>query len=139
MSDTTTIATQRTPSIAEHIAAECTNDLDRALATFHSAHYHVYPLGVDAPGDEAVRGLLSAVFTVFPDFPFVAERSYHAADAVIVEGASRARKMENGRACSADRTSRRRSDLLHIPLRRGALTSEAVYFDHATLLSQIGQ
>ncbi len=86
MIDTTMLATRRDEVIAEHIAAECGHDLDRALATFHSAHYHVFPLGIDAPGEDAVRGLLDAVFTAFPDFEFVAERSYHAEDAVVVEG-----------------------------------------------------
>ena len=75
---TTTMTTARDAVIAEHIAAECAHDLDRALATFHSAHYHVFPLAIDAPGDEAVRGLLDAVFTAFPDFQFIAERTYHA-------------------------------------------------------------
>jgi steroid delta-isomerase-like uncharacterized protein len=136
---TTTITTQRDAVIAEHIAAECEHDVDRALATFHSAHYHVYPLGIDAPGDEAVRGLLEAVFTAFPDFRFTAERSYYADDAVIVEG--RITGTQDGDWAGVAPTGRSvdvpTCCIYHFDDDR--LTSESVYFDHSTLLSQLGQ
>jgi predicted ester cyclase len=139
MTDTMAVTTRRDEVIAEHIAAECAHDLDRALATFHTAHYHVFPLGIDAPGDEAVRGLLGAVFGAFPDFEFVAERSYHASDAVIVEG--RIKGTQRGEWAGVAPTGRAvdvpTCCIYHFDADR--LTSESVYFDHATLLSQLGQ
>jgi steroid delta-isomerase-like uncharacterized protein len=139
MTDTaTTVATRRDEVIAEHIEAECAHDLDRALATFHRAHYHVYPLAVDAPGDGAVRDLLQAVFTAFPDFQFVPERSYHATDAVIVEG--RITGTHDGVWAGLSPTGR----AVDVPtcciyhFEEDQLVSESVYFDHATLLNQLG-
>lgn len=139
MTDTTTLATRRDEVIAEHIAAECAHDLDRALATFHTPHYHVFPLAIDAPGDEAVRGLLGAVFGAFPDFQFLAERSYHSDSAVIVEG--RITGTQDGEWAGIAPTGR----AVDVPtcciyhFDGDHLTSETVYFDHATLLTQIGQ
>ena len=139
MSDTATVATRRDAVIAEHIAAECAHDLDRALATFHTAHYRVFPLAIDAPGAEAVRGLLAAVFTAFPDFEFVPERTYHADQAVIVEG--RITGTQRGEWAGIAPTGR----AVDVPtcciyhFDEDRLTSESVYFDHSTLLSQLGQ
>jgi steroid delta-isomerase-like uncharacterized protein len=133
-----TVATRRDAVIAEHIAAECAHDVDRALATFERPHYHVFPLAIDAPGEEAVRGLLSAVFTAFPDFEFVAERTYHSDDAVIVEG--RIKGTQDGEWVGIAPTGHSvdvpACCIYHFDDDR--LTSEAVYFDHATLLGQLG-
>jgi steroid delta-isomerase-like uncharacterized protein len=139
MTDTTTLTAQRDAVIAEHIAAECAHDVDRALATFHAAHYRVFPLAIDAPGDDAVRGLLDAVFSAFPDFQFLAERTYHAADAVVVEG--RITGTHDGEWVGIAATGRAvdvpTCCIYHFDDDR--LTSESVYFDHATLLAQLGR
>lgn len=67
---------RRDATIAEHIEAECAHDIDRALRTFATPHYYVYPLAMDAPGADAVRGLLDAVFTAYPDFAFIPSSTY---------------------------------------------------------------
>lgn len=139
MTDTTTasLTARRDTVIAEHIAAECDHDVQRALNTFSSPHYHVFPLAVDAPGAEAVSGLLGAVFTAFPDFQFVADRTYHAATAVTVEG--RILGTHEGEWASIPGTGNK----VDVPtcciyhFDDDKLTSETVYFDHATMLNQI--
>ena len=134
---TTNLQDRRDAIIAEHIAAECDHDIDRALRTFHAPHYYVFPLAMDAPGADAVRGLLEAVFTAYPDFQFVAERSYRAAAAVIVEGriVGTHRGEWAGIAGTGNRVDVPTCCLYHFDEDR--LTSETVYFDHATMLAQI--
>lgn len=135
--DTATLRQRRDATIAEHIAAECDHDIDRALRTFHSAHYYVFPLALNASGAEAVRDLLSAVFAAFPDFRFVADTTYHADDAVIVEG--RIVGTHRGEWAGIEGTGNAvdvpTCCLYHFDDDR--LTSETVYFDHATMLAQI--
>ncbi len=135
----TELRSRRDEIIAEHIAAECAHDIDRALRTFHTAHYHVYPLAVDAPGADAVRGLLAAVFDAFPDFVFVAEATHHADRTVIVEG--RITGTHRGPWADIPPTGNPidvpTCCLYHFDDDR--LCSETVYFDHATMLAQINR
>ena len=65
------LTAQRDAVLAEHIAAECAHDIERALKTFRVPHNYVFPLSLEAPGAEAVSGLLAAVFAAFPDFEFL--------------------------------------------------------------------
>ena len=125
--------------IAEHIAAECDHDIGRAVRTFHSAHYHVYPLALDAPGTDAVRDLLAAVFDAFPDFAFVPHATHHADRTVIVEGriTGTHRGEWAGIAGSGNPVDVPTCCLYHFEDDR--LLSETVYFDHATMLAQINQ
>lgn len=134
---TTTLVERRDAVIAEHIAAECDHDVDRALRTFSTPHYHVFPLAVDAPGAEAVRGLLDAVFTAYPDFRFLAERTYHADAAVIVEGRIVGTHLGEwaGIAGTGNPVDVPTCCLYHFD--GEDLVSETVYFDHATMLAQI--
>lgn len=123
--------------IAEHIAAECDHDVARALRTFRTPHYHVFPLAMDAPGAAAVSELLGAVFSAYPDFEFVAERTYHSDDAVVVEGRILGTHRGDwaGIAGTGNRVDVPTCCIYHFD--GDALTSETVYFDHATMLSQI--
>jgi len=134
-----TLTEHRDAVIAEHIAAECDHDIDRALKTFSTPHYHVYPLDMDAPGSDAVAGLLGAVFGAFSDFAFVPERTFHAADAVIVEG--RITGTHDGPwldvAPSGNAVDVPTCCIYHFD--GEDLTSESVYFDLATLLAQLGR
>lgn len=124
--------------IDEHIAAECDHDVPRALRTFATPHYHVFPLVIDAPGVNEVAGLLHTVFAAFPDFAFVAERRYHADSAVIVEGriVGTQRGSWLGHEPSEQAVDVPTCCLFHFDEDR--LVSETVYLDHATMLQQIG-
>ncbi len=134
---TLTLQARRDATINEHIEAECAHDIDRALRTFHSPHYYVFPLAMDAPGADAVRGLLEAVFTAYPDFAFVPSTTYHAEKAVIVEG--RIVGTHRGEWAGIAGTGRQvdvpTCCIYHFDDDR--LMSETVYFDHATMLAQI--
>jgi steroid delta-isomerase-like uncharacterized protein len=131
------LVARRDAVIEEHIAAECAHDVPRALRTFATPHYYVFPLAMDAPGADSVAALLQTVFAAFPDFAFVPERRYHAVSAVIVEG--RIVGSHRGSWLGHEPTGKRidvpTCCLYHFDDDR--LTSETVYFDHATLLQQI--
>ena len=137
-SQTSSTTEQRDAVIAEHIAAECAHDVPRALKTFSSPRYYVPPLGVDAPGADAVSGLLDAVFDAFPDFEFIPERTYHADEVVTVEGRMTGthKGVWVGLPASGNTIDVPLCCLYHFDDDR--LTQETVYFDHATLLDQIG-
>ena len=108
------------------------------LRTFVTPHYYVYPLGLDAPGAEGVADLLQTVFAAFPDFAFVPSRRYHADAAVIVEGRiiGTHRGSWLGHEPSGMPVDVPTCCLYHFDGER--LTSETVYFDHATMLQQMG-
>lgn len=122
-----------------HIEAETVNhDVAAALATFHRPRYEVPAMGAVVDGGEAVQGLLTQLLTAFPDFWLERTAMHHAEDAVIVECrfggthrgpwagiAATGRPMQVASAC--------------IFVFDGALlVCEKVYFDHATVLRQLG-
>lgn len=131
------LTAQRDAVLAEHIAAECAHDIERALKTFRIPHYYVFPLSLDAPGAEAVSGLLAAVFAAFPDFEFLPVRTHHAVDSVIVEGRIVGTHLGEWTDIpgSGNRVDVPACGIYYF---EGAeLTSESVYFDQATMLAQI--
>jgi steroid delta-isomerase-like uncharacterized protein len=129
---------QRLRIVNEHIAAEDAHDVQRALKTFHRAHYWVRPLGAETAGAPAVEELLGTLFTAFPDFAYAPFRTYHAADAVIMEGRMTGthRGPWAGVPASGKPIDVTTCCIYHFEDDR--LVSESVYFDHATLLAQIG-
>ena len=129
---------KRQSLVDEHIAAEDAKDVARTLKTFHTPHYHVRPLGTETKGGPAVAELLGMLFSAFPDFSFRPSHSYHAADALIVEGTMLAthRGPWAGVPASGNRIDVPTCCIYHFD--DDKLVSESVYFDHATLLAQIG-
>ena len=124
--------------VQEHIAAECVQDIARTLKTFHKPHYWVRPLGADSAGAAAVSELLGTLFSAFPDFHFAPDRTYDAAEAVVMEGRMTAthRGPWAGVPASGKTIDVMCCCIFHFEDDR--LLSESVYFDHATLLAQIG-
>lgn len=139
---TTTIPTlreQREAVVKAHIEAEAvTHDVAAALATFRHPRYEVPAVGAIADGPEAVHGLLSQLLGAFPDFWLHQLALYHADDTVIVEvkfgGTHRGvwagipptgNQMEVQSACI-------------FVFEGDGLVCEKVYFDHATILRQLG-
>ena len=136
---TPTLRERREAVVNAHIVAETvTHDVAAAVATFRHPRYEVPAVGAIADGPEAVHGLLSQLLGAFPDFWVHRLTHYHADDAVILEvrfgGTHRGtwagiaptgNQMEVQSAC--------------IFLFEGDdLVCEKVYFDHATILRQLG-
>ena len=133
------LRTHREQIVDAHIQAEtATHDIRAALATFRHPRYEVPAFGAIADGAEAVEGLLGQLLGAFPDFWVRRIATHHADGAVIVEckfgGTHKGewagippsgKRMEVQAAC--------------VFVFDGAdLVCEKVYFDHATILRQLG-
>ena len=125
--------------VKAHIEAEAVaHDVAAALATFRHPRYEVPAVGAVADGSEAVQGLLSLLLGAFPDFWLKVLGMYHADDAVIVEckfGGTH----EGVWAGIAPTGKQAEVQSALIFVFDGAdLVCEKVYFDHATILRQLG-
>jgi steroid delta-isomerase-like uncharacterized protein len=134
---TTSLVERRRAVVDEHIAAESDHDVARTLGTFHRPHYRVVPLGGETVGAEAVKDLLGALFGAFPDFAFDRAATYHADAAIIVEGRMRGTHRGTWAGMPASERSIDVPACCVFHFDDDRLMSESVYFDHATLLSQI--
>jgi steroid delta-isomerase-like uncharacterized protein len=118
-------------------AIQSTHDVQKTLAAFTRPRYDVPALGIVAEGQNAVD-FVSKLFEAFPDFRVETEAFHHAGNAVIVEGKVHA--TQNGAWLHVPASGRQ----VQVPLAmifqfEGAdLVGEKVYFDHATVLQQIG-
>jgi len=130
---------RRTAVINEHVAAENAHDVQRTLKTFHDKpHYWVRPFGAETDGAGPVAELLGSVFAAFPDFHFKQSRVYHAAEAFIMEGQITGTHRGTWAGVPASGKSVDFPLCLIFHFDGDHLVSETVYFDHATLLTQIG-
>lgn len=137
--DVATLRARREAVIKAHIKAEAVDhDAAATVATFTRPRYDVPALGGVVDGASGVDGLLHALFAAYPDF-WLREVAWHHSDhAVIVEivfgGTQRGewagipptnRAMEVAAACVFE-------------FEDDALVCERLYFDHATVLRQLG-
>jgi steroid delta-isomerase-like uncharacterized protein len=131
------IRKRREEVVKQHVSAENSGDLDGMIASFHSPHYQVIPMGAVIDGETGVRSMFGDVLQGFPDFHFEILKLYHDENAVIVEGRMtgthhgefggmqpHGRKMDLQAACIFDFDEDR-------------LVNETVYFDFATLQQQL--
>jgi SnoaL-like polyketide cyclase len=121
-----------------HIEAEAvSHDVAAVLATFHHPRYEVPAVGVIADGAEAVQGLIGQLLGAFPDLWLEKQAIHHADNAVIVEakfggthGGPWAGIVPTGKPMEVQ------SALIFV-FEGSNLVCEKVYFDHATILSQL--
>ncbi len=137
--DTGTLRARREAIVKAHIRAEAVDhDVAAALATFRHPQYDVPALGGVVDAAAGVDGLLHALLGAFPDF-WLREGAYrHSDDAVIVEcvfgGTQRgvwAGVAPTGRPMEV-------AAALFFLFEHDGLVCERVYFDHATVLRQLG-
>jgi steroid delta-isomerase-like uncharacterized protein len=127
---------RREAVVLEHVAAENRQDVEATIATFHRARYEVN--GEPSDGEAAVRELLHGLMTGFPDVHGEVQKLHHAADAVI--GEVQMTGTHNGLWAGIPPTGRR----VDFPLAcifdfdGDRLVCEKVYFDVATILTQVG-
>ena len=129
---------RRDAVVDAHVAAEAVqHDVAAALATFHHPRYEVPAMGAVVDGSEAVHGLLTGLLTAFPDFWLERIAVHHADDAVIVE--CRFGGTHRGPWAGIAATGRPMAvQAACIFVFEGEkLVCEKVYFDHATVLSQL--
>jgi steroid delta-isomerase-like uncharacterized protein len=140
MSDQSTskksVRERREAIVAEHIAAENRHDVEATIATFHRPRYEVN--GEESDGEAAVRDLLQELMAGFPDFKAEVGKIRHSDDAVIGEG--RVTGTHNGEFAGVPATGRRVDypAVVIFEFEEDRLLCEKVYFDSATILTQIG-
>jgi len=136
---TDNLRTRREAVVEAHIAAETVlHDAAAALATFHHPRYEVPAMGAVVDGGDAVHGLLTQLLTAFPDLWLERSALYHADTAVIVEcrfGGTH-RGPWAGIEASGKPMAVQAACIFVFEGER--LVCEKVYFDHATVLRQLG-
>jgi steroid delta-isomerase-like uncharacterized protein len=127
---------RREAIVNEHIAAENRHDIDATVATFHRPRYEVN--GEESDGEGAVRDLLQELMAGFPDFQVEVGTIHHADDAVIGEG--RITGTHGGEFAGVPATGRQVDypAVAIFEFEEDRLLCEKVYFDGATILTQIG-
>jgi steroid delta-isomerase-like uncharacterized protein len=128
----------RERTIRAHMQAECDHDIPATLATFADANYDVVPLGAPSGGPGAVEELLGGLFAAFPDFSAEIGALHHGDDIVFVDTTIRGthRGTWAGVPASGRPIEVRCGCVFHFE--GDGLVKETVFFDHATLLAQIG-
>jgi hypothetical protein len=133
------VRANREAVVNTHIEAEAVkHDVAAALATFHHPRYEFPAMGAIADGGEAVHGLLTQLLDAFPDSWLEKSALYHADEAIIVE--CRFGGTHRGPWAGIAPAGRRmevQSALIFV-FEGKELVCEKVYFDHATILRQIG-
>ena len=133
------IRASREAIVNAHIEAEAVkHDVAATVATFRRARYEVPALGAIVDGPEAVGGLVGGLLSAFPDLYLHQLALYHADDAVIVE--VRFGGTQRGVWAGIGPTGKRVEvqGVLIFVFEGGDLVCEKVYFDHATILRQLG-
>ena len=136
---TNSIRARREAIVNAHIEAEAVNhDIAATVATFRHPRYEVPALGVIVDGPEAVTGLVSGIVSAYPDFYLHLIALHHADDAVIVE--ARFGGTQRGIWAGIEPTGRKMEvqGVLIFVFEGDELVCEKVYFDHATVLRQLG-
>ena len=133
------IRVRRDAVVKAHIEAETVqHDVAAALATFHHPRYEVPAMGAVVDGGDAVHDLLAQLLGAFPDFWLEQIAVHHADNAVIVE--CRFGGTHRGPWAGITATGNRMEvQAVCIFVFEGdRLVCEKVYFDHATVLRQLG-
>jgi predicted ester cyclase len=108
------------------------------VATFHHPRYEVPALGAIVDGAEGVTGLVTGLLGAFPDFWLNKHALHHADDAVIVEVTFGGTHRGNWAGIEGTGKKMEVQSVLIFVFDGEDLTCEKVYFDHATILRQIG-
>jgi steroid delta-isomerase-like uncharacterized protein len=130
---------RRQAIVNAHIEAEAvTHDVAATVATFLHPRYEVPALGAIVDGPEGVTGLVSGLLAAFPDFYLNQIAIHHSDDAVIVEVVFGGTHRGNWAGIEATGKSMEVQAVLIFVFEGDNLVCEKVYFDHATILRQLG-
>ncbi len=132
----TSLRQRREAIVNQHVEAENRHDIEATIATFHRPRYEVN--GEPSDGEEAVRELLQGLTHGLPDMHVETVRLRHMDDGVLAEGIITG--THDGEWAGIPPTGNR----VNIPLvgifefDGDRLLCEKVYFDMATVLTQMG-
>jgi len=137
--DTSTLRARREAVVKAHIRAEAIDhDVAAAMATFRHPRYDVPALGGVVDGAAGVDGLLHALLAAFPDFWLREGEYYHSEDTVIVECVFGGTQQGVWAGIAPTGKPMEVAAALFFLFEDDGLVCERVYFDHATVLRQLG-
>ncbi len=130
---------RREAIVNAHIQAEAVDhNVASTVATFRHPRYEVPALATIADGSDAVNGLISAILTAFPDFYLHQKAMYHAENAVVVEAVFGGTQQGIWAGMQPTGKPMEVQGVLIFVFEGEDLVCEKVYFDHATVLRQLG-
>ena len=129
---------RREALVREHMESENRHDFEVTLATFGHPRYEIVPTGDVFDGEEAVRRYFEDSRTAFPDQRNELIALHHADDAVIVEFDLKGTHLGPLRGIPATAKEFACRTVAFFIFEAERLVCERVYFDAATILSQLG-
>ena len=136
---TNNIQAQREAVVKAHIKAEAVDhSVAATVATFRHPRYEVPALAVIADGAQPVEGLVSGLLAAFPDFYLRPKTFHHAENAVVVEVTFGGTHRGIWAGIAPTGKKMEVESVLIFVFENADLVCEKVYFDHATILHQLG-
>jgi steroid delta-isomerase-like uncharacterized protein len=129
---------RREALVREHMESENRHEFDATIDTFEHPRYEIVPTGDVFDGEEAVRGYFEDSRTAFPDQRNELVALHHADDAVIVEFDLKGTHDGPLRGIPATGKAFTCRTVAFFLFEGDRLVCERVYFDAATILSQLG-
>ena len=128
----------REETVREHMESENRHEFDVTMGTFHHPRYEIVPTGEVYDGVEEVQGYFEASRAAFPDQRNELIALHHADDAVIVEFDLKG--THRGELRGVPPTGREFTcrTVAFFIFEDDRLVCERVYFDVATIMSQLG-
>ena len=131
---------RRLETISEHMDTEVTQEFDRTLATFNGhPRYEIMPTGQVFDGDEEVMGYYRMTRTAFPDQRHDNVRHHVTDDTVIVEFDLLGTNLGEFYGLPPTGKSFRVPIIAVFFFDGDRIVNERVYFDSASLVTQIGR
>jgi steroid delta-isomerase-like uncharacterized protein len=131
---------RRLELIEEHFRTEVTQEFDLTLGTFNGhPHYEIMATGQVFDGDDEVMGYYRATRTAFPDQRHDNVRIHVADDAVITEFDLLGTNLGAFYGLPPTGKSFRVPVIAVFFFDEDRITNERIYFDSASLLTQIGR
>jgi steroid delta-isomerase-like uncharacterized protein len=129
---------RREALVREHMESENRHEFDATLGTFDHPRYEIVPTGDVFDGAEEVRRYFEDSRTAFPDQRNELIALHHADDAVIVEFDLKGTHDGPLRGIPPTGKAFTRRTVAFFLFEGDRLVCERVYFDAATILSQLG-
>ena len=129
---------RREAIVVEHMESENHHDYETTMETFGHPRYEIIPTGDVWDGDEEVRGYFEATRTAFPDQRNELIELHHTDAGVIVEFMLKGTHEGPLRGIPPTGKSFECRCTAFFLFEEDSLVCERVYFDAATILSQLG-
>jgi steroid delta-isomerase-like uncharacterized protein len=129
---------KREQLVREHMESENTHDFDVTLETFEHPRYEIVPTGEVYDGADEVNRYYQETRAAFPDQRNELIALYHADDAVIIEFWLRGTHEGELRGMPPTGKAFECKVVAFFVFEEDRLVCERVYFDAATILTQLG-